>query len=208
MAFQSFFRFIKVRDSIIVKDDFCDQLAEVRQSALDSGFGTWIPPSTEVGSGKYEGMNFMGRHDLLLRSLQQAIGRPIFPASMFFRATKPNTESAYVHSDRMHGDWTCIVYLSEHKEPSGTAFYKHRESGMTEMPPLEELAKLPNYETFKQQMVSGDGKDWEQLDFVRGLFNRALIFYAPLFHARCPKNGLGDGSDETARIVWVCHFNL
>ena len=195
-------------DSITIKDKFCEQLQQVRASALESGFGTWRPNKGAVGSSIYDGMNFVGRHDYLLRSLVAAIGRPVFPSLMFFRATTPETENAYVHSDRMHGDWTCIVYLSEHVEPSGTGFYRHRESGMKEMPTFEQMVADGTFDKLKEQMVSGDEKDWEQLDFVRGVLNRALIFHAPLFHARCPKNGLGSGTDETARMVWVCHFNL
>lgn len=198
-----------MKDSIIVKDDFCPQLGLVRESAFESGFGTWRPNQGEVGSSVYAGMNFVGRHDLLLRALQAAIGRPIFPSLTFFRATKPDTEAAYVHSDRMHGDWTCIVYLSEHTEASGTGFYRHRETGMREMPAFDELRREPDFfEKLKAQMVAGGEQDWEQLDFVRGLCNRALIFRAPLFHARCPRHGLGDGTDQTARLVWVCHFYL
>jgi len=194
--------------SIFIKDNFCPQIEEVRASALASGFGTWKPSSSEVGSGSYDGMNFMGRHDYLLRCLREAIGQEIFPESMFFRVTKPDTEGAYVHSDREMGDWTCIVYLSEHEEVSGTGFYQHIESGLKEMPPLSELAQMPNYEKFKTDMVFGTEKEWRSLDFIRGLYNRALIFHAPLFHARLPKNGLGDGSDKTARMIWVCHFRL
>lgn len=197
-----------MKHTIIVNDDFCPQIELVRASALESGFGTWKPNKGEVGSSVYEGMNWVGRHDLLLRCLQVAVNRPVFPTMNFFRLTKPDTEKAYVHSDRMHGDWTCIVYLSEHKEPSGTGLYRHRETGMREMPTFDEMKKQGIFEKLKEQMVSGDEKDWEQLDFVRGVFNRALIFAAPLFHARCPKNGLGNGSDETGRMVWVCHFNL
>jgi hypothetical protein len=198
-----------MKDSIIVKDDFCPHAQQVLASAHESGFGTWRPNRGEVGSSVYEGMNFVGRHDLMLRSLSAALGRPVFPSATFFRATKPGTEAAYVHSDRMHGDWTAIVYLSEHAEVSGTGFFRHRQSGLREMPTFEELRQTPEFfETLKTQMVSGEDRDWEQLDFVRGLFNRALIFHAPLFHARRPQNGLGDGTDATARIVWVCHFYI
>lgn len=198
-------------DLITVKDDFCDEPELVRQSALESGFGTWRPNKGEVGSSIYDGMSFWGRHSLMLRALSAAMGnRPIFPNNMFFRVTRPETEAAYVHSDRHWGEWTCVAYLSKHTEVSGTGFYRHRSTQLCEMPPFDEMkTKWPEgaFELLKNDMVSGGEAQWEQLDFVRGLFNRAVIFHAPLFHARCPKHGLGE-NDEAGRMIWACHFEL
>lgn len=208
-----------MKDSIIVKDDFCERIDEVRASAFESGFGTWRPNKGEVGTSNYEGMNFWGRHALLLRALSDAIGgKPVFPNNMFFRLTRPETEKAYVHSDRMWGQYTAIVYLSEHSETpgegagptnevSGTGFYRHRETGLLGMPTFEEMQAAGTFGMFKQDMVSGSEAEWEQTDFVRGHYNRLLMFRAPLFHARCPKNGLG-ATEETGRLIWACHFEL
>lgn len=195
--------------SILICDDFCDRIQEVRDSALQSGFGTWTPSKGEVGSSVYEGMNFWGKHSHMLMALSMAIGKPVFPNSTFFRVCKPETESAYVHSDRHSGSFTCVSYLSDHKEVSGTGFYKHRRTGLLEMPALEEINENDPelFEELKRDMVTGGENEWEQLDFVRGQFNRAVIFKAPLFHARCPKNGLGT-TDDDARMVWVSHFEI
>jgi len=191
---------------ITVIDGFSPLIDEVRSSALASGFGTWRPNKGEVGSSVYEGMNFWGRHSILLHALTNFIGRPIFPNSMFFRVTNSSTEAAYVHSDREAGDITCIVYLSDHSERSGTGFYRHRETGMTCMPSFAELAKdQASFDRLKQQMVEGSDEHWEQLDFVRGLYNRAVIFDAPRFHARSPRHGIADNAED-GRMVWVCHF--
>lgn len=191
---------------ITVIDNFTPRIDEVRASALASGFGTWRPNKGEVGSSIYDGMSFWGRHSLMLHALSFYMGRPVFPNSMFFRVTNANTEGAYVHSDREAGDFTCIVYLSEHDEPSGTGFYRHRETGMTHMPSFADLREKPElFEHLKKEMVDGSDRYWEQLDFVRGQYNRALIFDAPRFHARCPKNGFAS-TVEDGRMVWVCHF--
>ncbi len=48
--------------------------------------------------------------------------------------------------------------------------------------------------------------NFELTDFVRGAYNRALIFQAPLWHARHPLDGIGS-TDEDARMVWVGHFH-
>jgi hypothetical protein len=192
---------------IQVIDNFCPQVEEVRRSAIAGGFGNWTPAVHQVGSGVYQGMGFMGHHQHMHRALCMALNRPVFPGSMFFRLTGTDTEKAYVHSDRESGDWTCVAYLSEHKQESGTGFFRHRRTGLREMPPFEEMQRTGVFESFTKEMVKGSAKDWEQLDFVRGIFNRALIFRAPLFHARCPKTGIGKNAEE-GRLVWVCHFFL
>ncbi len=194
-----------MKQLITVVDDFCPEIEQVRASALESGFGTWKPSSALIGIGVYEGMNYVGKHSFLLRSLAMAMGQAPFPNSMFFRVTNEGTEKAYTHSDRNAGDKTCIAYLSEHAEASGTGFFRHRATGLLEMPAIEDMQADGTLETLSHDMVHGGEKEWEQVDFVRGLFNRALIFHAPLFHARCPKNGIGTTAED-GRMIWACHF--
>jgi len=191
---------------ITVVDQFTPLIDDVRASALASGFGTWKPNKGEVGSSIYEGMNFWGKHSILLHALTHTMGRPIYPNNMFFRVTNVDTEAAYVHSDRESGDFTCIVYLSDHSEKSGTGFYRHRETCMTHMPSFAQMSQERDaFEKLKREMVEGSDEHWEQLDFVRGIYNRAVIFDAPRFHARSPRHGFGD-TVEDGRMVWVCHF--
>jgi hypothetical protein len=181
----------------------------VRQSALESGFGTWRPNKGEVGSSVYDGMNFWGDHATLLRSLTKAAGKPVYPNSMFFRVTNIETEGAYVHSDREMGDHTAIVYLSKHDdEGSGTGLFEHTETGMRRMPSFAELRKKPEFlEQLKAEMVAGDPEHWNMWHFVQGYYNRAFIFEAPLFHSRFPKHGYGT-TPEDGRLIWGCHFCL
>lgn len=192
--------------SFTVADNFTPHAERVRASALAAGFGTWRPKKGEVGSSIYDGMCFWGDHAPMVVALTHAFGRPIVPNSMFFRVTNLETEGAYVHSDREAGEFTCVAYLSKHAEPSGTGFYRHRRSGMTRMPSFDELRTQPEkYAGLNDEMVRGSPDDWELLDFVRGEFNRAVIFEAPLFHARHPRNGFASTPEE-GRMVWVCHF--
>jgi hypothetical protein len=189
-----------------VAENFSPHVDRVRQSALASGFGTWRPNKGEVGSSIYDGMSFWGEHGPMLGALTRVFGQPVVPNSMFFRVTNAETEAAYVHSDREAGDFTCVAYLSEHEGESGTGFYRHRRTGMTEMPSFEVMRANPDeFACLKDEMVRGSDTDWELLDFVRGRYNRALIFEAPLFHARHPRHGFGH-APEDGRMVWVCHF--
>jgi hypothetical protein len=188
---------------ITVLDNFCPHVDVVRESFLASGFGTWTPSSSKVGSGRYEGMNFVGEHRFVLLPLMQHFaGKVVLPNSTFARLTNLGTERAYIHSDRTAGSHTCILYLSDHAEVSGTAFYRHRETGRTEMP-LEWL----DDEARAREMVEGSEEVFEQLDFVRGIYNRALIFSAPLFHSRFPAHGIST-DERSGRLVHVTHFDL
>lgn len=192
---------------VIVIDDFTPDIDVVRQSALASGFGTWRPNKGEVGSSIYDGMNFWGNHAMMLGALMHHMGRVVVPNSMFFRVTNQSTEAAYVHSDREAGEYTCVAYLSRHQEEgSGTGFYRHRESGDVCMASFEEMARdHAAFERLKEQMVRGSEEDWELMRFVEGRYNRAVIFYAPLFHARSPRHGVGN-TPEDGRMIWASHF--
>lgn len=189
----------------IVVDDFCDQLEMVKESAYAAGFSTWLPNKGEVGSSIYEGMGFWGEHALMLRSLISATGSVLVPNSMFFRVTNEGMEKAYIHSDRETGNHTCVVYLTDHEQPSGTAFFRHKRTGLTEMPSFQDMDDEGILEELKADMVSRDPDKWEQLDYVEGKYNRALIFHAPLFHSRFPLDGFGT-TEEEGRLVWVSHF--
>lgn len=191
---------------IRIIDNFCPEVDAVRASALQSGFGAWLPTKGEVGSSVYEGMNFQGKHAFMLKALGLAMGTPAIPNSMFFRVTNEGTEKAYVHSDRLWGSKTCLAYISQHEEVSGTGFYRHRATGLTEMPTFEDMKKEGILDQLKKDMVEGSEKEWEQIDFVRGLYNRAVIFHAPLFHSRIPKHGIGDNVDS-GRMIWASHFH-
>lgn len=193
---------------ISVFDNFVADPDTVRQSALRSGFGTWHPNQGDIGASFYQGVNFWGDHATLFQALHAKVGQ-IIPSSMFFRITNPDMERALIHSDREYGEHTAIVYLSKTlaNVESGTAFYRHRETGWTEMPPLSELMADPEFfKTIRLQMLAADDADWEMHRFVREQYNRCVVFDAPQIHCRIPKVGYGIEENDS-RMVWVCHFN-
>lgn len=190
-----------------VVDGFVKDPDAVRASVIAAGVGTWRPNKGEVGSSIYDGMGFWGDHATMVRALAQACGRPVYPSAMFFRVTHPDTEAAYIHSDRESGDYTCVAYLSKHEDgTSGTAFWRHRESGVIRMPSFAEMRHdRESFNELKREMVEGSEEVWERVHFVEGKYNRCAIFEAPLFHSRHPRGGFGSNTDD-GRMVWVCHF--
>ena len=193
------------KDYYVVVDDFCPDVEDVVRSARAAGFAPWSPNRGEMGEYRYDGMGFVGDHAKLLKCIVPAVGNVIVPNLMFFRLATESTEQASIHSDRETGNWTCVAYLSEHEQPSGTAFYRHKPTGLIEMPSVQEMKDMGIFEELKADIVSRDPDKWEQIDYVEGKFNRALIFYAPLFHSRLPVNGFGTTAEE-GRLVWVSHF--
>lgn len=191
--------------SYLVVDDFCEDTDKVRDSAFAAGFDTWNPNKGEVGSSVYEGMGFWGDHAHMVQALMRATNGVVVPNSMFFRVTNVGMEKAYIHSDRESGNFTCVAYLTDHEEDSGTAFFMHKRTGLKAMPSFAEMADMGILAELKEDMVSRDPSKWIQLDYVRGVRNRALIFNAPLFHSRYPLEGIGSTLDE-GRMVWVSHF--
>ena len=192
--------------SYLVVDNFCDQLERVKASAFAAGFDTWNPNKGEVGSSVYEGMGFWGDQSFMIASLMRAMGGVVVPNTMYFRVTNVGMERAYIHSDRESGNHTCVAYLTDHEEESGTAFFMHKRTGRKAMPSFAELRETGLMDELKEDMVSRDPDKWVQLDYVRGCKNRALIFNAPLFHSRFPLKGIGSTA-ETGRLVWVSHFH-
>lgn len=192
-------------DGVIVVDDFCEQIESVIESAHSAGFGAWSPNKGKVGSSYYEGMSFWGLHALMLRSLIEHTGAVCIPNNMFFRLTNEGMEKAYIHSDRESGNHTCVVYLSDHEQDSGTAFYRHRPTGLTHMPSYQEMVDQGIFEELKEDMVSRNPTKWEQIGYVEGKKNRAVIFEAPIFHSRFPIEGIGT-TEEDGRLIWATHF--
>jgi hypothetical protein len=190
-----------------VIDGFLSDPGPVRASALASGFGTWRPNKGDIGADSYGGVNFVGDHATPLKRLSAHLKRPVIPNSMFFRITNPSMEHALIHSDREYGENTAILYLSpESPERSGTGFYRHRETGIEDMPPLSMLMQHPEFfKKIRQQMLDADERDWELYRFVDAKYNRCLVFSGSKIHCRIPKTGFGS-KDEDSRMVWVCHF--
>lgn len=190
---------------IEIFDDFLPDPERIRQSALRSGFGAWRPNKGDVGLDAYAGMNFWGEHSAMLRVMYEKLG-PVFPNSMFFRVTNPSTDKALVHSDRASGDYTALVYLSPPHPGSGTGFYQNKGTGLMEMPSLEYLTAHPEFlQKLYGEMLDASDKYWEMIDFVEAKPNRCVVFDAPKFHCRLPKEGYGS-TDANSRMVWACHF--
>lgn len=193
---------ILIQDNILPKE----LLMGIRQSAIEGGFGNWTPPSRSLGYSSYKGMGFHGHHAALHISISKTLRQNIYPNLSFFKISTEDDNHRLIHSDRNDGSFTSIIYLSEHEDlTSGTGFYSHNETGLYEMPTLQEMNESGNLTKWDEDMH--DESKWSQVDFVSGKFGRILIFTAPLFHGRLPFQGIGT-TEENARMIHVCHFEI
>jgi hypothetical protein len=199
-----------IPESLKVLDNFLPDPDRARAIALKSGFGKWTPNKGDMGGDEYKGACFWAQHAPLTRALSLALKAPIYINNMAFRVMTEDTERAVVHSDFLSGNYTCIVFLTDHegREDHGTGFYKHLETGWIRSPSWEWL-KQPehehHFETLKRDCHEYREGVWEQGAFVKGKKNRAIIFDSPLFHCRSPSTGIGTTPEE-ARMIWIAHF--
>lgn len=114
-----------------------------------------------------------------------------------------------VHIDNT--DWTAIIHLSKNEgKDSGTAFYKHIETGFSKKPSLEELRVLgySSWREFDSSVILKDSMQlnkWEEINFVPMKFNRCvLINGAEYFHAI---KGFFGHDFESGRLTQNFFFN-
>jgi hypothetical protein len=202
------------------------EIVRVRDSAISAGFGTWAPACDSVLKiNSFAGVGYMGDHATIYRALHKQLGFPVYPGEHKFRLTDKEAGLSYVHSDRGSGTMSCILYLSnDGDERSGTGFFRHRPTPefaraiALEAPPLV-ADRMPCYKqqhgTIWGEMLQRDMKEenineterWECTGFVRAVFNRMLVFNSALYHARLPREGLGEGA-ATGRLIWVAHTEV
>ena len=191
---------------VVVFDDFLADPDAVRNSALVSGFGSWRPSNGILGAAAYDGMNFYGDHAPIIEAIYGHAGFVGFPNSMVFRITNETTERAVVHSDVGAGDTTCIVYLSQHADKYGTGFYRNKRLDSLAMPPIDELLKEPDeFARIKQEISESRPECWEEVEFVHGKYNRAVVFKSHRWHRRFPEHGFGTDA-PSGRMIHITHF--
>lgn len=198
-----------IPENIKVIDNFIPDPDRARAIALKSGFGKWTPNKGDIGGDEYKGACFWAQHAPLTRGIALALNASVYINNMSFRVMTEDTERAVVHSDFLSGNYTCIVFLTEHdREDHGTGFYKHIETSWTRTPSWEWLNRTENkhyFETLKRDCHEYKEGVWEQLMFVAGKKNRAMVFDSNIFHCRSPKTGIGT-TPEDGRMIWVAHF--
>jgi len=195
--------------SLIVVDDFYDDVEEVRREAL--GY-SYLEPQ---GMRTFPGRN--SQQKLLLDSFDyiasrltgEALTGPLHPQSSHgrFRITLAGEESRYlVHVDPTQLSWAGVIYLNrpEHCQ-GGTMFYRHRALGSDRAPITPEELQAANLESVGA-LLQRDGNDpesWQHLMTVPMRFNRLILYRPWLWHSAGESFG---GGLEDGRLVQLMQF--
>lgn len=179
-------------DHAIVIDDFTPIARELRADALASQFVDYQPVDGEI----YKRVCIKP-----LTGIQNRIERVMGPVDMLGMGYRLNHSgelpNSYIHSDIGWGTHAFVLYLSD--GPGGTAFWRHKETGLIRLVPGDAdalAATVPDL---------NDSDRWDMTNIVEMKFNRATIYDSTLFHSRYPFEAFGD-DNETGRLVAVAFF--
>jgi hypothetical protein len=179
---------------LAVVDDFFPDVNRVRQHALLSEFIDWVGPDGET----YKRI-CISPVPTLIDALVSRVG-DVNILGMGYRLNyEDEAPNQAIHSDIGWGTHALVVYLND--GPSGTAFWKHKESG---------TVRIREGQTALFEKVKNDWKDsskWELREEVPMKMNRAAIYESELYHSRYPFKAFGN-TPETGRLIVVAFFNM
>jgi hypothetical protein len=186
-------------------DDFYNDPDELVRVSLESAinFG-----SNGNFAGVMTSQAFLSIHQRDL--FQKLLLEPSIDSSTQLNGKVRFTKEGDPYKQNIHFDggfdtkWSGVVYLSKnHPNVDGTAFWKHKKSGLEEIPRTEAgLAKVGlNSREGIKNLLEKDGIDetqWEKTLAVPYRYNRLVLFRPWLFHSP----GVAWGNTlQTSRIV-------
>lgn len=177
---------------LYVIDDFHPCPEALREHALFQEYEDWLGHDGQV-------YKRICRTEIPgIRQLIEGLLGPVDMLGMAYRLNYNEEEpNAAIHSDIGWGTHALVHYLSD--GPSGTAFWKHRET---------ETTSISSGQEWLLDKINKDWNDedkWEIEKYVNMKFNRALIYESKLYHSRYPFKAFGN-SPETGRLIVVAFF--
>jgi hypothetical protein len=179
---------------ILEIENFMQDPIALRNQALTSQFIDYAAHDGQV----YKRVQIVDLPAVRFR-IEEAVGPCEFLGTGFRLNYNGELPNAAIHSDLGWGTHALVLYLSD--GPGGTAFWKHRKTGASEI--LEGQVDL-------LEMIEGDWDyedRWQQLYLCEGKFNKAVIYPSKLFHSRFPFEAYGS-CPETGRLIAIAFFNL
>lgn len=179
---------------LIVIDDFLPLPYFTRTHAMTSEYYDWEGPDGEV----YKRVSLL-RVPGLLEAIEKTVG-PIELLGMAYRLNYEGEEpNQSIHSDLGWGSHALVLYLND--GPSGTAFWKHKETESVSI----NLGQVELLDKVKNDWE--DASKWELRTEVEMKFNRAIIYDSSLYHSRYPFKAFGN-NPENGRLIAVAFFNM
>lgn len=176
----------------IVIDDFTPIASALRADALASEFIDWEGPDGEV----YRRICIKD-----LPGIQERIERHMGPVEMLGMAYRLNHSgeppNAAIHSDMGWGTHALVLYLCD--GPGGTAFWRHKATGLETLMP----GQVAEWEAVRDDWNRAEA--WEQTELVELKFNRGVIYDGSRFHSRWPFEAFGT-DESSGRLIVVAFF--
>lgn len=179
---------------VVVIDDFFPDFERVRNHAMLSEFYDWWAPDGEL----YKRITMLHVPDML-DTLTNNVGGIRILSSGYRLNYKGELPNQAIHSDLGFGTHVVVVYLSE--GDSGTAFWEHSATGLTEL----NYGEIEQFESVKNDFGASDL--WTQRTVIPTKNNRAVIYKSNLFHSRFPFEAFGS-TPEDGRLIAIAFFNF
>lgn len=187
-------------------DDFASDARAVRDAVISGPFETVTGPdgAKYTGISRYEVPQWFSR-------IGELIGCPIIPRLAGFRLNlEGELPHSWVHSDDICAKYATVLYLNPAEQCSGgTAFWKHKQTGMTRLPSDTEIQSSGCVPLNFHRWMTAEWKNlsaWEQYAMVPMQFNRFITYPTCFFHSRFPFEAFGKGPED-GRLVWVCFYD-
>lgn len=179
---------------LVVLDNFLPEFDRVLEHAKLSYYFDWQAPDGEVYK-RISLLHVPGMFDKLCQELGN-----VRIAAMGYRLNyEGEAPNQSIHADLGYATHACVVYLNEGN--SGTAFWKHKETGATEI----WYGQDDLLEKIKQDFDNPSA--WEQRVVVPVKANRAVIYRGNMFHSRFPFQAFGE-SPENGRLIALAFFGF
>lgn len=200
-----------MRQSVIVVDDFYDDVDEIRNLAMRVTYPEGQEKAYYSGKNSREALINEG----IVNAMSTIVAHPLVPElhspnGNFRIGLKGDQPRHDIHVDPFR-DWAGIVYLTlpEHCE-GGTAFWRHKTLGVEFMPrDPAEYARYGyrDYEDMRVGLAETDGLDrskWEMTMMVPMRYNRLILFRPWMWHSHT--HNFGDAI-ENGRLIQLFFFN-
>jgi GNAT superfamily N-acetyltransferase len=178
----------------LIVDDFLSpaELEHERAAAMASEFDDWPGPDGQV---------YKRICRVQLDDVQRKIESIMGPVDMHGMAYRLNfggeLPNAAIHSDLGWGTHAMVLYLQG--DDTGTAFWRHRKTGATQIHEGDQELL---------QQVEGDWNNpgaWERVAHVDARPGRAIFYSSATFHSRWPFAAAGTGPGD-GRLIVVAFF--
>jgi GNAT superfamily N-acetyltransferase len=178
----------------LIVDDFltAEELHSECIHAFVSEFEDWKGPDGQT----YKRICRFDSDDLR-RKVESVMG-PVDMHGMAYRLNfGGELPNAAIHSDLGWGTHAMVLYLQG--DQTGTAFWRHRETGATQI-------REGDQELLQKVEGDWDNPDaWEQVAHVNARPGRAIFYASATFHSRRPFAAAGEGPDD-GRLIVVAFF--